>query len=104
MLSAALSVAFGAGIVAVVVALVGALPTAAWLMKRRHVSLGETLLIGVGFGDLPFAAGAILAGTYGVPGVVRGLAFSSVLGLGGATAFWTIVLRGPDVSHPPEAG
>jgi hypothetical protein len=101
---AALSVAIGAGMVAVVVALVGALPTATWLMKRRDVSLGVALLFGVAFGNVPFAVGASLAGAYGLPGLLRGLAFSSVLGVGGAAAFWAIALRRESVSHSREAG
>jgi hypothetical protein len=90
---AARSVAIGAGLAAVPVTLLGVLPTAVWLMKRRRISLGQALLFGLGFGNLPFAVGSMLAGTYGVPGFVRGVAFSSLLGLAGAAAFWTIALR-----------
>jgi flagellar biosynthesis component FlhA len=103
-IDAARSVAIGAGLVALVVALLGALPTAVWLTKRRPVSLGEALLFGLVFGNIPFELGTILAGSYGVPGFVRGMAFSSLLGLAGAAAFWAIALRGQSVSRPPDAG
>ena len=102
-IDAARSVAIGAALVALIVALAGALPTAVWLAKRRRVSLGEALLFGLGFGNLPFAVGAILAGTYGLSGVLRAMAFASLLGLAGAAAFWTIALREQNVSRPPNA-
>jgi hypothetical protein len=103
-IDAARSVAIGAGLVALLIALLGVLPTAVWLTKRRRVSLGEAILFGLGFGNLPFALGTILAGTYGVPGFVRGVVFSSLLGLAGAAAFWTIALRAQNLSRPPVNG
>jgi hypothetical protein len=103
-IDAARSVAIGAGLVALLIALLGVLPTAVWLTKRRRVSLGEAILFGLGFGNLPLALGTIMAGTYGVPGFVRGVVFSSLLGLAGAAAFWTIALRAQNLSRPPEAG
>ncbi|HEX7020556.1 MAG TPA: hypothetical protein VF159_11115, partial [Gemmatimonadaceae bacterium] len=91
---AAASVAVGTGLVALVVTLLGALPTAVWLMKRRRVSLSEALAFGLAFGNAPFLIGALLAGTYGVAGFIRGIAFSSLLGVIGAAVFWWIALRG----------
>ena len=91
---AALSVALGAGLVAGLVALVAVLPTAFWVMKRRSPSLAETLMFGIGFGILPYVLLAIAAGgTYGVTGLLRGVAFSSLLGLAGAAVFWAIAIR-----------
>jgi len=79
-----------------VTALVAA-PTAVWLTKRRVVSLREALLCGFGFGNLPFLLGTVLGGSYGVAGFVRGMAFSSLLGLTGAGVFWAIAIRGQKV-------
>ena len=92
---AALSVAIGAGLVAGVVTLIGVLPTAVWLMKRRQLTLKETLMFGLGFGNLPYVLLAAAAGgkTYGPVGLLRGLAFASLLGLSGAALFWIITLR-----------
>jgi hypothetical protein len=91
---AAVSVAIGAGIVAGAVTLLGVLPSAVWLVRRRNLTLAETLLLGLGFGNLPYGLMAIAAGgTYGVEGLLRGVAFSSLLGLSGAALFWLIALR-----------
>ena len=97
---AARSVAIGAGIVALFVTLVGALPTAVWLTKRRFISFGEALLWGLGFGNFPMVVGTVLAGTYGVKGFVRGVVFSSVLSVAGAAMFWAIALRRHAERHP----
>jgi hypothetical protein len=91
---AALSVALGVAVVSTIVTLAGVLPMAVWLMRRRPVSLGAALLFGLGFGNLPLVLGTALAGSYGVAGVMRGVAFSSLLGLSGAAALWAIALRG----------
>jgi hypothetical protein len=90
---AAGSVAAGVGLVALFVTVVGALPTAVWLMKRRRISLLEALAFGLGFGNLPFAFGALIAGTHGIAGFIRGAAFSSLLGVAGAAVFWYIALQ-----------
>lgn len=101
---AARSVAIGAGLVAFFVTLLGALPTALWLTKRKQVSLKEAVLFGLGFGNVPLILGTVLAGSYGVGGFVRGMAFSSLLGVTGAAAFWSIALRGEKFPGNPEAG
>jgi hypothetical protein len=98
---AAFSVAIGAGIVALLVSVAGVLPTVIWVTRRRHVALGEALLFGLGFGNLPFVVGTALAGVYGVGGFVRGAAFSSLLGLAGAGVFWVIALREPEPGNNP---
>jgi hypothetical protein len=90
---AALSVALGAGIVAGLVTLVAVLPTI-WLMQRRQLTFKDALLFGVAFGNAPYVLlAALTRGTYGIPGLLRGIAFSSLLGLCGAALFWLIVLR-----------
>ena len=90
---AAVSVAVGTAVVAVVIALVFALPTAVWLTRRHRVSWAVAVLFGLLFGNLPFLAGAVLIGTYGLDGFLRGMALSSLLGSTGASAFWVIALR-----------
>jgi hypothetical protein len=89
---AALSVAIGAGFVAVFVTLLG-VPIAIWLAKRRQVRLHEALIAGLLLGNVPFMLGTALAGSYGVEGFIRGAAFSSVLGVACAGAFWAIAFR-----------
>jgi hypothetical protein len=92
---AAVSVAIGAGLVALFVSVVGVLPTVLWLTRRFELSLIDTLLFGLGFATLSYAVTAIAAGggTYGLAGLARGVAWSSLLGLAGATVFWAITLR-----------
>jgi hypothetical protein len=93
---AALSVALVTGVLALIVGFTGAITAAAWRTRRGLVSLGEALLFGLGFGNLPYVMLAIAAGgTYGVDGLLRGVAFSSGLGLTGATVFWVSALRRP---------
>jgi hypothetical protein len=92
-MGAAFSVAIVVGVVALLVTVVGALPAALWLMKRRRISLQEALLAGLGFGNLPFALGGLTAGIYGIAGLIRGLAFSSVLGAVCGGVFWCVALR-----------
>jgi hypothetical protein len=43
--------------------------------------------------NLAFGVWMILAGSYGVPGFARGGVFSSMSGLAGAAAFWTIACQ-----------
>lgn len=97
--AAARSVAIGAGLVAFVVTLFGALPAAVWLTKRKHVSLGLALLLGLAMGNVPMVVGTALAGAYGIEGFVRGAAFSSLLGMTGAAVFWAIAIRGPQADR-----
>jgi hypothetical protein len=73
-----------------------------WVTRRFQLSLRDALLFGLGFGNLPYVLLAVTTGgTYGIAGLVRGVAFSSLLGLVGATVFWAIALRRqrPD-NHP----
>jgi hypothetical protein len=100
---AAVSVALGAGIVAGLVVLVGVLPLAVWLIKRRDLTLTTTLMFGLGFGNLPYVLfGVAAGGTYGVTGLLRGVMFSSVPGLVGAAVFWLISIQ-PQTVHSRRA-
>jgi hypothetical protein len=93
-----ISVAIAAGLVAVLVSLVAALPTAIWLARRRAVSFAEAVRFGLIFGNLPFVAGTMMAGSYGIDGFIRGVALFSLAGSSGAAAFWAIALRKGDPS------
>ena len=75
---AAVSVAFAAGFVAAVVTLVGVLPTALWVVKRRRLTLTQAFGFGIAFADVPVLLGTVLTGGgYGPAGVLRGLMFAS---------------------------
>ena len=76
---------------------------ALWMIKRKRVSLSETLMSGLILGNLPFFLLAVPLGTYGVEGLLRGAAFASMLGLAGAATFWSIVIRGRDFSQEPAS-
>lgn len=92
--ASAVSLALGAALLAIVVTLAGVWPAAVWVMKRRNLTLKETLGFGLAFGILPYVLLALAAGgTYGVAGLLRGVALSSLLGLAGAAVFWAIAIR-----------
>jgi len=95
--AAAMSVALGAGIVALFVTLVGVFPTAIWVVKRRPLTFAQALLFGVGFANLPVVLGTILSG--GNWSLLRSHAFASLIGVAGAAAFWVISIRGRDFSR-----
>jgi hypothetical protein len=102
---AAVSIALGTGLVALLVTVVGVLPTALWLIRRRQLSLRDALLFGLGFGNLPYVLLALAAGgTYGLAGLARGVAFSSLLGLVGSTVFWAMALRRQESNQHQTAG
>jgi hypothetical protein len=103
-IDAAVSVALGAGIVAFFVTLVGVLPVALWIVRRRRLTFMAALLFGLGFGNLPVVLGTVLIGSYGPSSLLRGVAFASLIGLTGAAAFWVISIRGRDFSRDPAAG
>src|SRR5436190_18426822 len=92
---AAMSVAIAVAFISGVVSLLGVLPAALWITKRRQLAFSQTLLYGLGFGALTYFVLALLAGgrSYGADGLLRGVSFASVLGLAGAAAFWLIALR-----------
>jgi len=101
---AAISVALGVGAWAVFVTLIGVLPTALWVVKRRALPLRHALLFGLAFGDLPVILGTVLSGGSGVAGPLRPLVLASTLGVAGAAVFWAISIRGQDFSREPAAG
>jgi hypothetical protein len=102
---AALAVVMGVAIMATALTVVLVWPTALYLMKRRTLTFGDTLLWGVAFGNLPFVVLALAAGGVrdGFDGIVRGVLFSSLLGVAGAAVFWAVVLR-PGVSDAAPRG
>lgn len=86
--------AAGVGILALLVTVIGVWPTAMWLVKRRTLSVTQVLGFGLVFGNLPVVLGtALTGGGYGPAGLLRGLAFASVIGAIGAAAFWLIAIR-----------
>ena len=90
---AAVAIAAGAALVTVVISAL-VIPVALWVLRRHQLTLVGTLLFGLAFGNLPYVLLALAAGgTYGLSGLVSGLAFSSLLGLTGAAAFWVIAVR-----------
>lgn len=97
----AMGLAFGVAIVALVVILVGVLPTAVWIVKRRRLTLAYALVFGFGFGNLPVVLGAVLSGGPGAGGLLRTHAFASLIGVTGAAVFWAISIRGRDFSRDP---
>jgi hypothetical protein len=59
---AALSVALVTGVLALFVGFGGAITAVAWRTRRGFVHLGEALLFGLGFGNLPYVMLAVAAG------------------------------------------
>ena len=87
---AALALAAGTSIVAVFMSLPAAL-AAVWVLRRHPLTLTRALLFGVMLGNVPTVLGTMLSGIgYGLVGLIRAVLFASVLGLGGAAAFWFI--------------
>jgi hypothetical protein len=97
---AALSLAVGAGIVALMVTVFVAMPLALWYSRRGWPTLKQVLLFGVALGNLPVVVIGVLANLsaagQGRPAslpagaLVAGTAF----GLAGALLFWLIAIRG----------
>jgi len=98
----AMGVAFGVAILVLVITLVGVLPTAVWVVKRRPLSLAVALAFGVGFGNLPIVLGTVLSGGAGAGGLLRTHLFASLIGVTGAAVFWIISIRGRDFSRDPR--
>ena len=44
----------------------------------------------------------LLGGTYGIEGLVRGIVFSSLLGVSGAAVFWVIAVRPRESQAQPN--
>jgi hypothetical protein len=103
-IQAARSLAFGAGLAAVFVTLLGALPAIAWL-SNRPVTMSTTLAAGAILGNAPAAILLFLVAVhgddtpsmydalYGLAGWLRTIAFGTLIGLVCATSFWWIAGR-----------
>jgi hypothetical protein len=93
---AALSVAAGVFLLAAFVTIGGVFPVTLWRVRQGRVRLGEAMLWGFGFGNLPLAVGAALAGgLQGGPSHWLALAtFASLIGTLCAAAYWLIACRG----------
>jgi hypothetical protein len=105
----AMSVAVGAGVVGLFVTIFGALPILTFLLSRGPISREQVFTSGIVLGNVPFAiivalrvATQISQGTpptdlsqltYGPLGLVRALAFGSIIGTGCAGAFWLVAGR-----------
>lgn len=98
---AAVSIAAGTFIAAVAILAV-VVPAAVWFLKRRALSVTQTLLFGVGFGNLPIVIGTVLAGSYGPIPFLKSIVFASLVGVTGAAVFWAISIRGRDFSRDPD--
>ena len=107
----AISVAFGAALAAVFVVVFGALPAIGWVTRRRPITLAASLIAGAVLGNLPGVVILFLtwlndawardAGRSGVLGLLRAVAFSSLVGMACGAAFWWIV-RDPRAGDPPR--
>jgi hypothetical protein len=93
-LDAALSVAFGAAIVAFFMAIVCVLPAGLWAMRRNTLTLGRTILRGVCIANIPGILLTVLSG-HGVLVPLRAVALASAIGVAGAAMFWVIAGRLP---------
>jgi hypothetical protein len=93
-----IALALYVGIAAFFVTIAAAFPAAVWVLKRYPLTLWRTLLWGVLLGNILSVLGTMVAGSYGLAGLVRVVLFASFLGLGGATAFWAIWM----LSRPKE--
>jgi hypothetical protein len=104
----AVSFAAGAGIAGLVMAVFGALPVLAWLLKRGPISRRQALIFGAVLGNVPgvlivatLAARGLRQGampglselTYSPMGAVRAIALGSFIGAASAGVFWWIAGR-----------
>ena len=107
---AAVSVAFGVGIVALVVTVLAALPCFVWLLHRGRITRRNVLMSGALLGNAPsllFATLLVIRGVdrgttprevpmqavYGPLGAVRLLVFGSFIGVSCAAVFWWLTGR-----------
>jgi len=86
----AVAVAASAGLVALLVTVIGAAPAAAWLLDRGPLALRQVLTWGASLGSLPILVLALLVGPDALsgPNVLRALAIGAAFGLWGAAVFW----------------
>ena len=96
---AAMGVAIYTFVGALVITIFCVVPTTVWIVKRIRVSFAQSLAWGFAFANLPMVVATIAAG--GNSGLLRSHSFFTLIGLAGATAFWTIAIRGDDLSRDP---
>jgi hypothetical protein len=104
----AVSLAAGAGLAAVFVIPLAALPAFAWLLTCGKLTQGRVLVSGALLGNVPYAAilalvavQALVRGdtldlsrfTYGWLGLIRAIALGAIVGTVSASVFWLIVRR-----------
>jgi hypothetical protein len=113
-IDAASSLGMGVGIIAVAMTIC-AVPLVAWLASRGPVSFGKVMLLGAALGNVPFAMivlgivaahpfSEVLSGDigrfwYGLPGVVQRVAIGLASGMGSASLFWIVGIRGTAVQR-----
>lgn len=101
---AAIALSLGVAVVAAVITVAAALPTAVWFMKRTTITLGRAALFGLLLGNIPVVVGSILAGSYGPAGTARASVIGTLLGVSGAALFWLIAIRGQNIGQNEQAG
>ncbi len=103
----AVAVAFGVALAAVFVTTFGAVPAAAWCVKRGRLAFAQIVGWGAVLGNLPFV---VIVGLASITGnvtnefwdpflLVRALAFGVLFGVVGAAVFWLIAVRGTPLSR-----
>lgn len=91
---AAMALAVATGFVALIVAFFLVWPIATYLIRRRQLTLGDTLLWGLAFGNLTHGVVIVLVRAGGEFDLfLRNILFSSLLGAVGAVAFWYLAIR-----------
>jgi hypothetical protein len=116
-IDAAAAFGTGVGIIAVAMTLC-AVPLVASLESRGPVSFGRVLMLGAALGNVPFAVIVlgivavhphdILSGDigrfwYGFPGAVQRVAMGLASGIGSASLFWIVGIRGGTVHEESGA-
>jgi hypothetical protein len=102
----ALAIAFGAAFAAVFVTAFGALPLAAWCVKRGPLTFRQLAAWGGLLGNLPFV---VIIGLASITGnltdqfwdpmsLVRAIIIGVAFGVAGAAVFWLIAVRGTPLS------
>ena len=111
-IDAAASLGTGVGIIAVLMTIC-AVPLVAWLASRGPVSFGQVIVLGVALGNAPFAmivlgivvahpfsevlSGDISRFWYGFSGAVERVVIGLISGMGSASIFWIVGIRGTAV-------
>jgi hypothetical protein len=117
---AALAIAAGIGILAIVVIAFGAIPVVAWFIRRGPLSLRQLLLAGAALGNAPFAVivlvvtithlhgeprfGDIGRYWYGLSGALVRIGIGLLCGTTSAAVFWAVGVRGSDLERGRRSG